>query len=92
MATLSLLLLVVQIILRILNFAIFARVIFSWLPQINQHNQIFTFIHDITEPIFRVVRFLPHRFGLLDLSPLYAFILVEILMYLVNSLASSLIA
>jgi len=92
MAAISLILFFLSIVLRILNFAVFARVIFSWLPQFHhEHNRFFGFLYDITEPIFRAVKILPHRFGMIDLSPIYAFFLLQILMYLVDSFAASFI-
>ncbi len=73
-----------DIILRILNFAVFARVILSWFPHMQLHsNRIYLFLYDITEPLFRMVQVLPHRIGMIDISALYVFVLLQIMMTLV---------
>jgi YggT family protein len=93
MTAISLILFFLSITLRILNFAVFARVIFSWLPHFHRdHNRFFAFLYDITEPVFTIVKIIPHKIGMIDISPLYAFFLLQILMYLVDSYAASFIS
>ena len=82
-----------DILIKILNFAVFARILFSWLPQTNyQHSRIYQFLHDITEPLFRLVRFLPHTIGMIDISPLYVIFLLQILQTLVAYISASFIS
>lgn len=82
-----------QRLLDVLLFAVFARVIFSWFPAHNlQENRIYGFLHDVTEPMFVLVQKLPHRFGMIDISPIYVFIMLNIISQVLNIVAASFIS
>lgn len=67
-----------QILAYILIAAIFLRVIFSW-TALDPGNPLVVIVHDITEPILAPIRqFLP-RFGMLDLSPMVASVLLIVI-------------
>ena len=55
--------------------AIFARVILSWFPM-QAGNPIVQFIHAVTDPILAPIRRFVPRFGMLDVSPMIALILI----------------
>ena len=58
--------------------AIFIRIILSW-TGMDTRNPVVVFLHDITEPILSPLRqFLP-RLGMLDLSPLLAIVLLNLI-------------
>ena len=57
--------------------AIFARVILSWFPT-GASNPIVEFIFAVTEPILAPIRRVVPRFGMLDISPMVALILILI--------------
>jgi YggT family protein len=63
---------------RILNLAILVRILLSWIPM-GGSNPIVTFIYEITEPILGPVRRLIPPLGGLDISPMIALILIEIM-------------
>ena len=70
-------------IIRILEFLMFARAIFSWFPQM-QNSSIAEFLYMVTEPIILPFRSLLDRFrGMrmmpIDLSFLCAFVALEFL-------------
>ncbi len=75
----------------ILYWLLFARIIVSWLP-VDPYHSVVQFLFQVTEPILAPFRRLPLRIGMLDLSPLLAFIaiffirnvLVRILLGLAN--------
>ena len=68
----------IALILRILYYAIFLRAIVSWFP-IDQNNSFVRSLDSMTEPIIEPIRkFLP-KFGMFDLSPLIAIILLSFL-------------
>ena len=57
---------------RIIVYSIIIRVILSWLMVAKgnfQAGKLHKVIYDITEPFMRLARKLPHRVGMLDLSP-----------------------
>lgn len=58
--------------------AIFARVILSWFPQLSTTNPLVQFVFAVTEPILSPIRRLLPRFGMFDLSPMIALILITV--------------
>lgn len=61
----------------ILSIAIFIRVILSWVGM-DPRNPVVIFLHDITEPILSPIRQFMPRVGMLDLSPLVAIIILQL--------------
>ena len=59
--------------------AVFARVILSWIPLKADHPLV-KVIYTVTEPILAPIRRVVPRFGMLDLSPMIALILVLFLL------------
>lgn len=76
----------IDIFAQLLIIAIFARVIISWfIPSGSSRGGISQFINDITEPILGPIRKIMPRTGMLDLSPIIAFLLIEFFRYLILS-------
>ena len=61
----------------ILSVAIFIRIILSWVGM-DPRNPVVIFLHDITEPILGPIRRFMPRMGMLDLSPMVAIILLQV--------------
>jgi len=78
----------ISVFFDILVFLLFIRVILSWIYPLGHghHNRIVSFIFDTTEPLLKIARKLPHRIGMLDLSPIIAFIVIEVARYIIISL------
>ncbi len=55
--------------------AIFARVMISWFP-VQRNNPIVVFIYTVTEPILAPIRRYVPKFGMFDLTPMIALILI----------------
>jgi len=69
----------VSLFVQILIFALFARVVMSWL-RVTPRGFLFSLIVETTEPILNVFRrFIPPIGGILDLSPLFAFLALDLL-------------
>lgn len=69
----------ISILTQLLIFAIFARVILSWL-RVTPRGFLFGLIVETTEPILGFFRrFIPPIGGIVDLSPLFAFLALDIL-------------
>ena len=66
---------IIQTLGTFLSIAIFARVILTWLP-IQANNPIVVLIYAITEPILAPIRRYVPKFGMLDLTPMIALILI----------------
>ncbi|OGW82614.1 MAG: hypothetical protein A2Z83_05205 [Omnitrophica bacterium GWA2_52_8] len=65
--------LLVNGICQILYWLLFARIIISWFP-VDPYHGVVQFLHQVTDPILAPFRRLPLQIGMLDLSPLVAFI------------------
>ena len=63
---------------RILTYAIIVRAILSWFVRSRQ-NLIFVILDDITEPILAPLRRIIPRFGIFDLSPLAAILVLYLI-------------
>lgn len=69
---------VLNLVFQILSLAIIARALISWFP-ISPHHPIVIFLNQITEPFLAPLRRLLPMAGGLDLSPLVALILLQVL-------------
>ena len=68
----------VQVFTQIMIFAIFARVVLSWM-RVAPHGFLLNFLMQVTEPLLGFFRrLLPPLGGVLDLSPLFAFFALDI--------------
>lgn len=67
----------IAILYKILIFLIFARVILSWMRP--SHNAFTRFIIDTTEPVMSLAKKVTPNLGPLDISPIIAFIAIEII-------------
>lgn len=80
----------VDILFSIIEIAILARVVISWLP-VNKDSRIIQFLYTITEPILAPIRSMIEKsaFGknmMFDISPIVAFLLIGIVRNIVLSL------
>ena len=87
---LSLLLQTANNIVVALKFCLFVAVILSWLPQAGS-NQIARFFINIAAPLLNFAkRLLPLRTGMIDFSPVFAFILLILAQAIIHALAGEL--
>jgi len=63
----------------ILIFAIFIRVILSWIRPMGSKGAFQNFLFEVTEPILSIFRRIIPRIGMIDISPIAAFLVIEIL-------------
>ena len=62
----------------VLTALIFFRAILSWFP-IDPGNPLVTVLHELTEPILAPLRNVIPRLGMIDITPLVAIILIQII-------------
>jgi YggT family protein len=74
----SFIIMFISILARALNVAILARVFMSWLP-INPESRFVRIILEVTEPIVGPIRRIVPSLGGLDLSPMVALVLIQVL-------------
>lgn len=68
----------VDLLFNVLTLAIFARVLLSWFPMA-AGNPIAQILFDVTEPILGPLRRIIPSFGMIDISPLVALFLLQML-------------
>jgi YggT family protein len=72
-----------NLLINILLVLIFVRVILSWIP--SGLGRFRVFIYEVTEPILYPLRkFIPPVGGMLDLSPIVAFLILTIIQSFIN--------
>ena len=71
------------VLLNLMQWAILIRVLLSWLPmmglQIDRYNPFIKILYDITDPILLPLSKVA-RIGMMDLSPIVAFLIIGFLM------------
>jgi YggT family protein len=67
-----------DLLLTVLWIAILARVLISWFDPMFK-NSFSRILHDVTEPILGPIRSMLPRTGMVDLSPIVAFLIIWIL-------------
>jgi len=68
----------VQVLCLVLSGAIFVRAILSWFPM-NPGNALIAMLDQITEPVLAPLRRIVPRIGMIDITPLVAIILLQLL-------------
>ncbi|MBI4199445.1 MAG: YggT family protein [Chloroflexi bacterium] len=68
----------VQLVGTFFYIAIFARVLLSWFPNVPPSNPVVRLLYSVTEPILRPIRRVLPKFGMMDLSPMVAVLLVVV--------------
>jgi YggT family protein len=70
--------LLISLIFNIIYFLLVIRIILSWVA-VDSYNEIVQVIYRITDPILAPFRRLPLRIGMMDFSPVVAFIVLSVL-------------
>ena len=66
------------IILRIYSFILLARVIMTWIPNLDMTNPIVQFLLQATEPVLKPIRQALPQSGGMDFSPLVVFLVITV--------------
>ena len=74
----------VNILFNVLLFAILGRVLISWIDPMG-NMRVTQILREITEPILAPIRSVLPNFGMIDLSPLVAMLLIQLLHSLIRS-------
>jgi YggT family protein len=70
---------IIVVTIYVLTIAIIARALLSWFPNVNPYNPIVQFIIAVTEPILAPIRSIMPRMGFIDLTPMIAIILLNVI-------------
>lgn len=82
-------LLVISDVINVYKYILIARILMTWLPNINWYNQPFKFLRDVTDPVMAPFSRLIPPIGGLDLSPMLLFFLLDLLQRGLISMALS---
>ncbi len=72
-----------DLLFTVLTFAIIARALISWLP-VDPYHPIVQFLYQITDPILAPLRRVIPPLGMMDITPIVALILLQILQTIVH--------
>lgn len=85
---------VVSMFFYALNLAIFARILLSWLPvagiNVDRYNPIIRVLYDITDPILEPFRRIIPPIGMVDISPIVAVLVLNLVSSLILEVLRSL--
>lgn len=71
-------------VLWIFQLVLLARVLLSWFPNVDRSNPVIQLVYSITEPVLRPIRELLPQTGMMDLSPLIVFLIIQVVMRLLS--------
>ena len=74
----------VNLLFNVLLFAILGRVLISWIDPMG-NMRVTQILREITEPILAPIRSVLPNFGMIDLSPLVAMLLIQLLHSLIRN-------
>ena len=67
-----------RMVFKILYFLLVVRIILSWFP-VDPYNSFVTALYSITEPLLAPLRKIPLHVGMIDFTPMLAFLLLTFL-------------
>jgi YggT family protein len=76
---------VIDILFTLFELAILARVLLSWF-RVNPYHPAVAFLYQITEPILKPLRNVIPPLGMLDISPIVALILLDIIRQIIRAI------
>lgn len=74
----------INLVVTVFSFAIIGRALLSWFDP-GMQTPVGRFLRDITEPIIAPIRQVMPRFGMFDLSPIVALLLLRLIGTLINN-------
>ncbi len=69
--------------INLYSLVLLARIILSWIPNVDRYNPIVQLLYQLTEPVLEPVRRTIPPLGMIDLSPIIVFIGLRILQSIV---------
>jgi YggT family protein len=79
---------VLATLVQIYSFVLLIRILLSWFP-VDRYNPVVSFLYDITEPVLEPLRRVIPPAGMMDFSPMVAFLLLWILRVVLMNMATS---
>ncbi len=73
--------------IQLYSFVLLARIVLSWIPNVDRSNQIVQVLYQITEPVLEPARRVIPRVGMIDISPIVVFIGLRMLQSILLNMA-----
>jgi YggT family protein len=73
--------------LRIYTFVLLARILITWIPNLDPYHPAVQLLRQITDPVLEPARKLIPSIGMIDISPIVVFIVLGILQDILMQLA-----
>ncbi|KRH95458.1 YggT family protein [Cylindrospermopsis raciborskii CHAB3438] len=74
---------------EIYSYVLIVRVLLTWFPQINWYNQPFAALSQVSDPYLNLFRNIIPSLGGIDISPILAFLVLNIVSSLLENLSSA---
>ena len=68
---------IILILHEVMSLAILIRILLSWVPNVRMPFVILDTVKNITEPLYKIARKLPVRYGQFDFTPIVAFFILS---------------
>jgi YggT family protein len=81
---------IIDIFFQVYLIMLFCRILGSWIPEL-QRSRAMQFISFYTDPYLNIFRRIIPPLGMLDICPIFAFIVLELLNYIITAFLKSLI-
>lgn len=78
-----------SMIFKLLYFLLVVRILLSWFP-VDPYNTVVMFLHQVTDPLLVPFRKIPLRVGMIDFTPILAFLALAFLDHFVVGVLSQL--
>lgn len=75
--------------IQLYTFVIFARVLMTWIPNLDPYNPIVRILHQVTDPVLEPARQLIPPLGMIDISPIVVLIALSFIARMFEDLARS---
>ena len=73
--------------LQLYTFVLLARILMTWIPNLDPYNPIAQFLLQVTEPVLEPARRLIPPIGMMDISPIVVFFGIQILARILQDMA-----
>ncbi|BBL85943.1 hypothetical protein PMYN1_Chma131 (chromatophore) [Paulinella micropora] len=73
-------------ILNLYFYVLFIRVVISWFPDLNRNNPAIEWFYTVGDPYLMIFRSIIPMVGTLDLSPLFAFLFLNLTQKVINNI------
>ena len=74
-------------VIQLYSYVLLARIVLSWIPNVDRSNQIVQFLYKVTEPVLEPVRRALPQVGMIDISSIVVFIGLHLLQSILLNMA-----